>query len=520
MNKKTNFIYIITDQHRADYLGCYGHPIVKTPTIDRLAQQGSRFENFHVASPVCMPNRASLLTGRIPSVHGLRKNGLYLSDKNVTFADVLRKGGYHTAMIGKSHVQPFTGLASPLDNPFKTRDIPEAVTPDDQDWLQEDPSRWSGEDSFNVKTPYYGFDHVDMVTLHGDRCGGHYYGWLKEKVGDPSQVRGVEHQLPHDYICPQAYRSKIPEELHPTTYIKEQAIDYIQSRQDDEQPFFAFVSFPDPHHPFSPPGKYWEMYDPEDFSVDNPYSAHKNPPPHLSAVKALYDQGVRNTKTTKAFMSSEQEIKEAMALTCGMITMIDDAIAEIVATLAATGQDEDTVIIINSDHGDYMGDYNLLLKGPEPSRAITRVPFIWYDPHNKTPEVINNVASTIDVAPTIIARAGLQEYNGIQGSNLMPVLNGERSNRSSVLIEFEDNVVQWGFEEPCHSRTLVSEEYRLTIFAGHEWGELYHLGSDIRESHNLWDSGEHQAIKNKLITELLHKLVLSGERSPWPSYIG
>jgi arylsulfatase A-like enzyme len=94
--KRPNFLFIITDQHRADYLGCAGHSVLKTPNIDQIAATGTRFEQFHVATPVCMPNRASLLTGRYPSVHGLRQNGEHLTYRANTFVDVLAANGYNT----------------------------------------------------------------------------------------------------------------------------------------------------------------------------------------------------------------------------------------------------------------------------------------------------------------------------------------------------------------------------------------------------------------------------------------
>ena len=97
--RKPNFLLFITDQHRADWLGCYGHPVVKTPNIDALAARGTRFDDFHVALPVCMPNRASLLTGRYPSVHGLRHNGCVLSERANTFVDVLAAGAAGIAVI-------------------------------------------------------------------------------------------------------------------------------------------------------------------------------------------------------------------------------------------------------------------------------------------------------------------------------------------------------------------------------------------------------------------------------------
>jgi arylsulfatase A-like enzyme len=110
MSRKPNFLFIITDQHRADHLGCYGNPIVRTPNIDAISARGRRWERFHVANPICMPNRASIMTGRMPSLHGARHNGIPLSRDHTTFVELLKDAGYATALIGKSHLQAFTGL--------------------------------------------------------------------------------------------------------------------------------------------------------------------------------------------------------------------------------------------------------------------------------------------------------------------------------------------------------------------------------------------------------------------------
>ena len=120
MSTRPNFLFLITDQHRADYLGCYGHPVLRTPHIDSIAARGTQFRKFYVASPVCMPNRASLMTGRMPAVHGVRSNGIPLSQDCVTFVELLRDAGYDTALIGKSHLQNFTGhpaLSKPAPTP-------------------------------------------------------------------------------------------------------------------------------------------------------------------------------------------------------------------------------------------------------------------------------------------------------------------------------------------------------------------------------------------------------------------
>src|SRR5262249_8849157 len=107
MTKCPNFILFITDQQRADFLGCYGHPVLRTPNIDSIAAKGTMFRHFYVASPVCMPNRASLVTGRMPSVHGVRSNGIPLSMQAVTAVRLLPGGGYRTAHLGKSPFRNF-----------------------------------------------------------------------------------------------------------------------------------------------------------------------------------------------------------------------------------------------------------------------------------------------------------------------------------------------------------------------------------------------------------------------------
>ena len=109
MASQPNFLFLITDQHRADHLGCYGNRIVRTPTLDALARRGIVFDRYYVTTPVCMCNRATIMTGRMPSLHGGRHNGIPLSRDDVTFVDLLRAAGYRTGLVGKSHLQNMTG---------------------------------------------------------------------------------------------------------------------------------------------------------------------------------------------------------------------------------------------------------------------------------------------------------------------------------------------------------------------------------------------------------------------------
>lgn len=512
MTKRPNFLFFITDQQRADWLGCYGHPVLKTPNIDAIAARGTRFDNFHTASPVCMPNRASLLTGRYPSLHGLRYNGCVLPQTANTFVDVLADAGYHTAAIGKSHLQPFSG--QPPIGRAASNNQKEAWEVDRPDTYAEEPPNYTGQDRYEIETPYYGYQHVDMVTSHGDRCGGHYGQWFREMAPDWKALHDPKNELPHNYSCPQAYRTPIPEDLYPTAYIRDRAIDYLTSRTDEDAPFFAFVSFPDPHHPFNPPGKYWDMYSPDDFEVGLPFEANKNPPAPLRWLHDNWKNDGGQTTPQTAMMLDEQQIKEAMALTAGMMACVDDAVGAVLAALDDAGLRDDTVVCYNSDHGDYMGDFNMILKGALPYRGITRVPFIWSDPDAQAAKTSDALCSTVDLAATILDRAGLEPFNGNQGQSFLPATQGGKGPRDEALIEYNDGGKRLGFDSPARVRALVTRDWRYTVYLDQDWGELYDLANDPNETQNLWDSAAHHHIRAELSERLNHHLIAQMDESP------
>ena len=518
MKKRPNILYFMTDQHRADWLGCAGHPVVRTPNIDALAARGTRFTNFYVTSPVCMPNRGAIFTGRYPSVNGLRHNGLALPFAAHTFVDVLRAGGYHTASIGKSHLQPFTDRPGVMEEgtAHVNPDIPEARKPDGNAYDDEQPASYVGDTYREFTTPYYGFDHIDMVTGHSDECGGHYLQWLRGQTKEWARLRDRKNQLDHDCTNPQAFRTRIPEALYPTSYIQDRAKAYLRSRADKDAPFFAFVSFPDPHHPFTPPGKYWDMYDPDAFAVDLPYGMHKNPPPQLRAWKRLLDRGIYPANMQQAFMAPERQIREAMALSAGMIAMIDDAIGDIVLTLHAAGLSQDTIIVFNSDHGDYMGAFSLLLKGPYPHGSVNRVPFIWADPARSGGDKAGGLAASIDIGPTILERCGLLAYHGMQGRSFLGQIEGTNPGRNTVLIEHEENKNYPGFAARPIIRNLVTPTHRMTIYKGLDFGELYDLRGDPDETQNLWDEVGAASDKAEMMTALSQAMLDAIEPGPRP----
>ena len=519
MTGRPNILYFMTDQHRADWLGCAGHPVVRTPHIDGLAARGTRFANFYVTSPVCMPNRGAIFTGRYPSVNGLRHNGLPLPETAHTFVDLLRDAGYHTASIGKSHLQPFT------DRPVRPEGrsaavnarIPEATRPSGAAYESEHPATYEGESPFDVPAPYYGFDHVKLVTGHGDECGGHYLQWLRRQTNEWASLRDRASQLPHACENPQAFRTPIPEDLYPTAYIQGEAKAYIEERSAAQAPFFAFVSFPDPHHPFTPPGKYWDMFAPEAFEVDLPFEAHQNPPDQLLAWKALMDQGVAPANPQQAFMAPKRQIQEAMALSAGMIAMIDDAIGDILATLRACGAAEDTIVVFNADHGDYMGAFSLLLKGPFPHASVNRVPFIWADPQAAGARVADGLAASVDIAPTILERCGVLPYYGMQGRSFLAQIEGGESARDAVLIEHEENKLYPGFPEIPNIRNLITGTHRLSVYKGMQSGELYDLARDPDETRNLWDESGCAQVRSDLLFRLGQAMLDAIEPGPRPA---
>ncbi len=527
---RPNILLFITDQHRFDYLGCAGHPVLRTPHIDSIAARGTFFERFYVATPVCMPNRATLMTGRMPSVHGVRSNGAPLSLYSNTFVDALRASGYATALVGKSHLQNFGPFPPILKrSPPRSGDqvldasFAEARKPiaGDGPYDQEHPRRWEAGHDFAMQLPFYGFAHVDLCTAHGDQVGGHYYVWLRSQRADADGLRDPKNQLPHDYVCPQAIRTPIPEELYPTAYIAEQSCTWLERHvaQGREQPFFLMASFPDPHHPFTPPGRYWSMYAPGDMAL--PPSFDRGNRPLARPVAWALAERAKNAADTAgqaAFAVDAREAREAMALSCGMIGMIDDAIGRVLDRLAALGLADDTIVIFTTDHGDYLGDHQLLLKGPAHYEGITHVPFIWAEPGLRAARRTSVLAGTLDIAPTILDRAQVEPYNGIQGLSLLPVINGAQPGlaRDSMVIEDDQQRAVFGLPPGSRLRSLLTERWRMTIAHGDAYGELYDRKNDPHELDNLFEDAAYRGVRAELMEKLAYRQMELADRSPLP----
>lgn len=527
MTGRPSYILFITDQQRFDNLGCNGHSVLKTPNIDAMAAEGVNYRNFYVSSPVCMPNRASLVTCRMPSSHGVRSLGIPLSHNNVTFVDLLRAAGYDTALIGKSHLQTVTSWPVKLDPPVERdgfekppADLAEAVRSDldDARYKYEQDSFYQTE-SPDVPKPFYGFDEYISVLRHGFNTGGDHELHLKQVAPDVLDLRSRDNQFPHDYSCPQAIRTKVPEEHYSTSYIADRACEWLAARKGNPAPFFLMVSFPDPHHPFTPPGKYWDMYKPEDMTVPAAYAADDWDPPEYVKI-AERDRAADPSLGQRSGYSvavSEREAQEAQALTCGMIAMIDDAVGRVRDAVQDAGVADRTVQIYTSDHGDHLGDHRLLFKGAEQYDTLTHVPFIWSDPNGASGEETQELAQTHDIGTTILEHARIEPAIGMQGQ-VMAVAGGK--GRDAVHIQYETQRTQEAFGQRPRVHTVIRGRWRLSMYLGKCKNELFDLEVDPGELTNLWDDPGHAAVRAEM-TELLAEMEIAvADRVPLPTAEG
>jgi arylsulfatase A-like enzyme len=443
----------------------------------------------------------------------------------VTFVDLLRDAGYRTALIGKSHLQNFTPHAPIVKRPQPREGFHEPKPElsqalrnhlDEPKYEQETPDYWTRPNA-HVQTPFYGFDHVTLVRAHGDEAGADYDRWLAARDPKAKNLLGPKNSLPHGYRVPQAYRTAIPEELYATAFLRERACAYLGD-SDREAPFFLMVSFPDPHHPFNPPGKYWDMYKPEQFPVPEAFQRNDWTPP------ALVQNIFRERETGKANLTgmgtigvSAREAQEARALTCGMIACIDDAVGAVLAALDQSGRRDDTLVIFTSDHGDHLGDHRLMLKGAEQYQSIVRVPFIWADPKAPDrPRRTDALGSTMDIGATVLERARIEPASGMQSKSLLPVFDG-KAVRDSVFIQYDHQASSPGTDVPARVHSLIDGRYRISVFHGTGWGELYDLESDPGEFENLWDDPAHAKTRARMTERLLLAEIEHVDRVPLPT---
>lgn len=526
-SERLNFVVFLVDELRAGHTGFGGHDIVQTPNLDALAASGVTFDRAYVANPICMPNRATIATGLMPSAHGTRINGIALEPHAQTAARILRDGGWLTAAVGKIHHQNMIGWNGERDylDTFMMDQFPALVDgeqgrPTDGDGVRANqPSGWDTWEDMSrhrrerVELPadYYGYDAVDLVVGHSDFATGQYFHWLRDHGVEPDDVRGRA-RAPYRYDgWNQVYQSALPEELYPTSYVTDKAIARLTVLAEQSQPFFLLCSYPDPHHPFTPPGRYYDMYRPSDIEPPDTFrDPHTRSTAHIKRL--VGHRGIQSDDPFLTWAPTEDQYRNAAAAEFGMITMIDDGIRQVLEATARLGLEDTTVVIFTSDHGDMFGDHGLILKGFAHYDACVRVPLIVKGP-GIIPRRISDLAGSIDIAPTIVDLAGRRPYYGMQGRSLAGVLGGSSDAiRDHVLIEEDELTGMPGLEGPQRMRTVITDDARLTVYTGTGQGELFDFRDDPQELENQYGDPAGRPLKQEL-TELLVESMVVHERA-------
>ena len=475
-----NIILICTDQMRHDALGCTGNNVAMTPHIDRLAREGSRFANHITPCQICAPSRASLFSGQMARDHGLTHNGMALAEDKLLLTHLLQQAGYRTHGIGKFHFQPILAGAEhemPESNAF---------------WQTPASAGWTG--------PYFGFDTAAFVIgeSFASTRGGHYGRWLHENHPEVVDLYLPENSLDDEPDeMDEVWRSAVPPEYHYNTWIAQQAADFITAG-DHTAPFFMFVSFPDPHHPFSPPGAYADLFDPMAMPMPAVVDGELDKMPDYIG-KQIWVEGTGTSITYKEFLASgtvsieqgtwqrtaefsEMSMRRIIAYTHALNKMIDDGVGRMMAALEQRGLAENTVVMFTSDHGELLGDHGLIRKGPMPYRQLLNIPLIMSGAGHDKGQVIPALTSHLDLMPTILDLAGVDHAGG-DGLSLMPLIRGE----AAALREFAYGEYHPRTVRNQYNHSIITAHERLTLYPQAEaegWGEYFDHRDDPGEHHN------------------------------------
>ena len=477
--KKYNYLLITTDQQRADTLGCV-NPLVQTPNLDRLAQEGILYNRAYTSNPVCTPSRISILTGHYPSTHGCYTIGTSLRKGYHTAAETLTESGYYTALCGKAHFQACLSPTSEEAIPFIQN--------------REYYKKWDG--------PYYGFQHAQLVIGHSveAHCPGMHYGvWLEEHGVDSSKYFGNNEYTDFG-------QWDLPEEYSGSAFVCEKTVDAIRAAQEESKPFAIWASFQDPHNPCFV-GKRWrDLYKPEDMPVYNYTPGEMDDRPEFYRGMAENgDFGLEDKMNGKNWhcvsnlpFMGEQEKREIMRSYYGMISQMDFYVGKIMAYLEENHLRENTIVVFTSDHGDYMGNHGLWWKGIPAYEDIQRVPLIVSHPECRTPGAVSQaLQSTIDIPCTFLQDAKLSIV-GQQGKDEMPSwLDAHVTVRDHAFVEFRPS------ESDFMQVTFITDTYKLIMYHDLQWNELYDLSRDPEQKHNLWYKEEYQQVRFELMRKYI-----------------
>ncbi len=470
-DKRPNILFLMTDQQRHDSLGCTGADFAHTPNLDRMAAEGVRFERCYVNNPVCTPSRASLFTGKELPGHGVYRLYDNLPENEVLFTERLQQAGYRTALFGKLHV---SGRC------YEERQ----------------------------RHPHDGFDVYEWCMEGGlamDSPLQAYAAWLREN-----------HSEFHDRLA-RDFRKVLhhPVECHMTHWAAERAIDFIES-WDGDQPFFCMASIFDPHNPY------------EDFPAEMAERIDRNAIPDPLIVEGEFDGKPWPLRREHhgSYMGdfSRYSLDDLQDMRFGYhasIAFLDQEFGRILDALQRRGIAEDTLVIFTSDHGDMLGDHQLLVKGAFFHDPNVRVPLLMRWPARfRAGATVRSLVQLHDLAATILAAADLPSEDIAaampDARNLLPLGDGTRDSARDRAIccyrntglSSEPSATPY-FDPPINATMLRRGRYKLNMWHGlpedapGPRGELYDMDADPMELANLWESPKHRATRRELTAELV-----------------
>ena len=491
---RPNILLITSDQQLFDTLG-FKNPHIKTPSLDRLAREGTDFSRAYTINPVCTPTRATLITGMYPSLHGAWTIGVKLAEDIPTLGDSFREAGYDATLIGKAHFQPLADGDKPHEKSIECQPI------------LRDLDFWR---TFNeTHTPWYGFDHVETCRQHGDasQAGGHYGVWCEENGF--TEWKNYYRTWPHDEKSCRRGAWNIPEAYHYTTWTGQRTIASIRRSVKNDKPFFLWSSFHDPHPPYVVPEPWASMYDPADMPIGKltPGELEKMPPPHQMTQdpqadwSSFSEEGGSMCHGYFYHAISEEQLRKDMAIYYGMVSFMDHQIGLILDELDAQGIADNTLIVFTTDHGHYIGHHGLTAKGPFHYEQGIKLPFIVrYPGHVPAGESSSSLQALVDLPQTFLSACAIEVPGIMQGVDQMPVWRGEKDSvRDGVICEFRHNPTK------VHLRSYINERYKLTLYRDRKWGELFDLQEDPEEINNVFEDSDYASIKATLMSQWLNE---------------
>ncbi|UNS95361.1 sulfatase-like hydrolase/transferase [Streptomyces tubbatahanensis] len=473
-----NVLFLMTDQHRVDTLGCYGNSVVDTPAIDALAADGTRFDRFYTPTAICTPARASLATGLHPFRHGLlvnpERNGGgrdELRDDHPMLWQRLREGGHHVGHVGKWHIGRTRG---PEYYGLDGEHLPGALNPfhhpSYEEWLKA-----HGHPPFAVREPVFGT--ADNGTGRGHLLAG---------------------------------RLRQPAEATVEAFLTERTLELLETYADAWKrtgtPFMLSCHWYGPHLPYLVPDEFYDLYDPADVPL----------PPSMAetfAGKPEVQRRYRDYWSTDAF--DPDAWRKLIAVYWGYVTMIDRQVGRVLDALRDHGLADETTVVFTADHGEFTGAHRLHDKGPAMYEDIYRIPGIVRVP-GAPPQVREEFATLIDLHPTVLELSGQEPPEQCDGDSLLPLLRGAApvdGVRDQVVTEFH------GHHFPYAQRMIRDSRHKL-VHNPESVHELYDLATDPHELHNVYEAPAYARVRRELTVRLYRELLRRGDPAyTWMSYM-